>query len=211
MEEIKEIVEDLDGNGIGGPGDGNGNGPLVCIKCGCCGNCECDCNGDDDCCCCCCCNGEETDGGIGGPDPEPPENCLLSGENGLENEDIIELYFTAKTKGCARDFYLGSSSINFENNNGPDQDYTCDIEGFHGPDDGDPATVNQAAFYAKRNDQIPGLYETTTWEYNTDVVELINDLILDPVENFEGAQLIDFEGLCLEYPEFPTIDEEGNE
>ena len=36
-------------------------------------------------------------------------------------------------------------------------------------------------------------------------------MITDPAEAFDGAQLIDFEGLCLEYPELPTLDDEGNE
>ena len=53
----------------------------------------------------------------------------------------------------------------------------------------------------KRNSQIPGLADATTWLYDTtQVVDVNNDL--DPTLGleFEGAQLVDSEGLCLTRP-----------
>jgi hypothetical protein len=67
----------------------------------------------------------------------------------------------------------------------------------------------------KRNQNIPGLYEATTWLYDTTQVDLINiDLPIDLGLAFEGAQLVDSEGLCLTSPidslpsekEDPTVD-----
>jgi hypothetical protein len=78
------------------------------------------------------------------------------------------------------------------------------LEGFHGEASSNPpgeVEVSQAAFYVKRNSQIPGLEEATTWLYDTTQVDLVN-LDLDPLLGleFEGAQLVDSEGLCLTRP-----------
>jgi hypothetical protein len=53
----------------------------------------------------------------------------------------------------------------------------------------------------KRNSQIPGLADATTWLYDTNQVDLVN-IDLDPLLGlgFEGAQLVDSEGLCLTRP-----------
>lgn len=53
----------------------------------------------------------------------------------------------------------------------------------------------------KRNSQIPGLADATTWLYDTTQVDLVN-ADLDPTLGleFEGAQLVDSEGLCLTRP-----------
>ena len=196
--DVTQILEDLtaiiDGGGIGGgPDGGNGGGPLVCIKVGgCCGTC-----GEDTCCC------EppieppiEPPGEII-PDPDPL--CLIGGDGvGFGNGDLIELWFSAKTRSCSRDYYLGSPSINWLG------DYECGMEGFHGEATNEPpgeVEVSQAAFYVKRNNQIPGLNEATTWLYDTTQVDMVN-IELDPTLGleFEGAQLVDSEGLCLTRP-----------
>lgn len=211
---VNEILEEIGNIEPGTPpggGNGDGKGCLVCINCG--GSGCCCCNGDGEngdcgCCCCCDCEPEPPIGTPGGPD-EPDDVCLIfGGDNGLENEDIVEFWFSAQTKSCTRDYYLGSSSINWRSNNG---DFTCDdITGFHG--EAMPgAEVSQAAFYAKRNSHIPGLYETTTWEYSTTVIDDINADQTDPALIFDGAQLIDFQGLCLTFPELPTQDDQGND
>ena len=78
------------------------------------------------------------------------------------------------------------------------------MTGFHGEAEGTPGEeeVSQAAFYVKRNPNIPGMNEATTWEYDTDVIDAVNALF-DPALglNFEGAQLVDSQGLCLTRPE----------
>jgi hypothetical protein len=196
---VTQILEDLtaiiDGGGIGGPPDGgDGTGPLVCIKVGgcCCSTCD-----EEPCCC------EppieppiEPPGEII-PDPDPL--CLIRGDDlGLENGSLIELWFSAKTRSCSKDYYLGSPSINWLGDN------ECGLEGFHGEaGDNFPGEieVTQAAFYVKRNNQIPGLADATTWLYDTTQVVMINDE-LDPFLGleFEGAQLVDSEGLCLTRP-----------
>lgn len=61
--------------------------------------------------------------------------------------------------------------------------------------------VSQAAIYVKRNKNIGGLNQATTWLYDTEQVDAVNvDLDLNfPDEGlrFEGAQLVDSENLCL--------------
>lgn len=61
--------------------------------------------------------------------------------------------------------------------------------------------MTQAAMYIKRNPNINGLDEATTWLYDTTQVELIQQ-DNDPAGGtldifFEGAQLLDSEGFCL--------------
>jgi hypothetical protein len=53
----------------------------------------------------------------------------------------------------------------------------------------------------KRNSQIPGLAAATTWLYDTTQVDAVN-ADFDPLLalDFEGAQLVDSEGLCLTRP-----------
>ena len=166
------ILEEIGNLEPGGPDPGNGEngkGCLVCINCGGKGCC---CDGEENECCCCCDCSDPDVPEPGGPD-EPDDVCLIfGGDNGLENEDIVEFWFSAQTKSCTRDYYLGSSSINWLDTNG---DFTCDdISGFHGPNM-PGADVTQATFYAKRNSHIPGLYETTTWEYSTTAIDEINE------------------------------------
>lgn len=79
-------------------------------------------------------------------------------------------------------------------------DNECGLEGFHGETTGTPGedVVSQAAFYVKRNNNIPGLAEATTWLYDTTQIDDVND-DFDPTLGleFRGAQLVDSEGLCL--------------
>jgi hypothetical protein len=208
---IDEIIDEIGGLGGGNGGNGgnggvggNGgtNGCLVCINCG--GTCCCNGDGDGNCCCCCCdgdCNGGVEPPG-GGIDPDP--TCLIGGGgNGIENGDLIELWFSAKTKSCTRDFYFGSSSFNWLGDN------SCGQTGFHGEATGTPGVdvVSQATFYVKRNNLIPGLYEATTWQYDTTEVDLVNaDFEPGLGLEFEGAQLVDSEGLCLSRGENPIDD-----
>jgi hypothetical protein len=154
------------GGGIGGPGNGNGetNGCLVCINCG--GVCCTD--GEGVCCDCCDCCEPPIDPpvGGGGTDPNPCLTGFFEGtDNGILNGDLIELWFSAQFKSCTRDFYLASSSFNWV----PDGEFSCDQEGFHGIATGIPGEeeVSQAAMYVKRNANIGGLNEATTWLYDT--------------------------------------------
>jgi hypothetical protein len=72
--------------------------------------------------------------------------------------------------------------------------------------------VSQASFYVKRNPLIPGLADATTWLYDTTQVDLVN-ADFDPTLflEFEGAQLVDSEGLCLTRGENPTQDLDNND
>jgi hypothetical protein len=93
-------------------------------------------------------------------------------------------------------------------------DNECGLEGFHGEASSEAPgefEVSQAAFYVKRNNQIPGLAEATTWLYDTTQVDDAN-LDLDPLlgGQFEGAQLVDSEGLCLTRP-LDSIQNEDDE
>ena len=95
IEITNEILDEIGNLEPGGPGTPNGNGccdgPLVCINCG--GSCCCD-EGEN--CGCCCCPCEEPEPPIeppGNPDVDPEPLCLISGENELNNKDIIELWF----------------------------------------------------------------------------------------------------------------------
>jgi hypothetical protein len=204
---VTNILEILntDGTGPGGPGGpdtGFDGGPLVCIKVGGCCGCPCDgaCDtcGETPCCCCtpeCCEPPIEPPGEII-PDPDPL--CLIQGDVGFENGSLIELWFSAKSRSCSRDYYLGSPSINWLGDN------ECGLEGFHGVATDYPPgeiEVSQAAFYVKRSPGIPGLAEATTWLYDTTQVVAVNDALpQDEGLAFEGAQLVDSEGLCLTAP-----------
>lgn len=66
--------------------------------------------------------------------------------------------------------------------------------------------------YVKRNNLIPGLADATTWLYDTTHVDLANGE-LDPLLglNFEGAQLVDSENLCLTRSEVATQNADGDD
>jgi hypothetical protein len=123
----------------------------VCIKCCCdgCGTCPCSC----DPCCDCDCVCPPIDPPIEPPGeiiPDPDPLCLIGGGGlGFEHGNLIELWFSAKASSCARDYYLGSPSINWSD------EFGCnDLDGFHGEADLFPpgdTEVTQAAFYVKRN------------------------------------------------------------
>ena len=134
-----------------GPGTGPGvepgtGGPLVCIKLGC-GTCD-TCGEVTP----CCCDPVDCPPTLPpGEIPTPPDSLCLIGGTGVgdfENGNLIELWFSAKTRSCSKDYYLGTPSINWS------LDFGCDLDGFHGE-----ATTNfpgeievsQAAFYVKRN------------------------------------------------------------
>ena len=213
--DVTQILTDLttiiEGGAVGTlPGDpvtGNG-GPLVCIKVG--GGC-CDTCGSDTTCCCdplvCCPPIEPPIEPPGEIIPDPDPLCLISGGGvGFGNGDLIELWFSAKTRSCSRDYYLGSPSINWLGLN------ECGLEGFHGEAiDNLPGEVevSQGAFYVKRNSQIPGLADATTWLYDTNTVDEVN-ADFDPTLGleFQGAQLVDSEGLCLTRPEGSILSNE---
>lgn len=166
---IDDIIAGGGGLG-GGPDGGETNGCLVCINCG--GTCCTD--GDGVCCGCDCCEPPIIDPpvGGGGTDPNPCLTGFVEGtDNGILNGDLIELWFSAQFKSCTRDFYLASSSFNWV----VDGEFSCDQEGFHGIAAGIPGEeeVSQAAMYVKRNANIGGLNEATTWLYDTTQVELI--------------------------------------
>jgi hypothetical protein len=150
---ITEIIEVIGGGGagnggnggVGGNGNGNGNGHggcNICINCGC-G--PCCCNGED------CCDPDppvDPPGGNGDPDPL----CLIGAQGiDINDGDLIELWFTAEYKSCTKDFYFGSSSINWLGDNACTPDV---LTGFHGqtPLGGEPGAgeVTQAVMYAKR-------------------------------------------------------------
>jgi hypothetical protein len=190
---ILEGVEELlliGGGGAGGGGGGaggNGDGCLVCINCG--GSCCCD--GEAGTCCCCDCEVEppcdpnDPDCGPGGLPGEPDELCLITGDNGINDQDIIELWFSTKFKSCSRDYYLASSSFNWVTGG----DFSCDQTGFHGiADEFLPGEeeVSQAAMYVKKNSNIEGLAEATTWMYDLTAVLAASDwLVINEGPEFE--------------------------
>ena len=131
--DLATIIGGIDGPGGPAGPDVCADGPLVCIKVGGCGTCG-TCDGTCDTCgevlpCCCpidsCPDCPTEPPGEIIPDPDPL--CLIRGGGlGFENGILIELWFSAKTKSCSKDYYLGSPSINWL---GPNE---CGLEGFHG-------------------------------------------------------------------------------
>lgn len=115
------------------------------------------------------------------PDPEPL--CLIQGDNGIEDQDIIELWFSTKFKSCSRDYYLTSSSFNWLGES------SCGLTGFHGEaTDFLPGEteVSQAAMYVKKNKNIDGLEEASTWMYDLTAVLAASDyLVQEDGDEFE--------------------------